>query len=91
MVVVDIDHPDIEQFINWKVHEEQKVAALVSGSKMCEKHLNRIMAACREGERDDRFIAKKTLNCGARLLRPAKRRARELRPTSDRVRPAGSY
>ncbi len=59
MVVVDIDHPDIEQFINWKVHEEQKVAALVSGSKMCEKHLNRIMAACREGEGDDRFIAKK--------------------------------
>ena len=59
MVVVDIDHPDIEQFINWKVLEEQKVAALVSGSKMCEKHLNRIMAACREGEGDDRFIAKK--------------------------------
>ena len=59
MVVVDIDHPDIEQFINWKVYEEQKVAALVSGSKMCEKHLNRIMAACRQGEGDDRFIAKK--------------------------------
>ncbi len=59
MVVVDIDHPDIEQFINWKVYEEQKVAALVSGSKMCEKHLNRIMAACLEGEGDDRFIAKK--------------------------------
>ncbi len=59
MVVVDIDHPDIEQFINWKVHEEQKVAALVSGSKMCEKHLNRIMAACYKGEGDDRFIAKK--------------------------------
>ena len=59
MVVVDIDHPDIEQFINWKVLEEQKVAALVSGSKMCEKHLNRIMAACCDGESDDRFVAKK--------------------------------
>src|SRR5690606_300445 len=33
MVVVDIDHPDIEQYINWKVKEEQKVAALVTGSK----------------------------------------------------------
>ena len=33
MVCLDADHPDIEQFINWKVHEEQKVAALVSGSK----------------------------------------------------------
>jgi ribonucleoside-diphosphate reductase alpha chain len=34
MVVVDIDHPDIEDFINWKVKEEQKVAALVTGSKI---------------------------------------------------------
>ncbi|MEE8545593.1 MAG: vitamin B12-dependent ribonucleotide reductase, partial [Alphaproteobacteria bacterium] len=33
MVSVDIDHPDIEEFINWKVIEEQKVAALVAGSK----------------------------------------------------------
>jgi ribonucleoside-diphosphate reductase alpha chain len=27
MVVVDIDHPDVEEFIKWKVTEEQKVAA----------------------------------------------------------------
>ena len=33
MVVVDIDHPDIEDYINWKVKEEQKVAALVTGSQ----------------------------------------------------------
>jgi len=46
MVVVDIDHPDIEEFINWKVVEEQKVSALVSGSKLNEIHLNRIMKAC---------------------------------------------
>ena len=56
MVVVDIDHPDVEKFIDWKVEEEQKVAALVSGSKMCEKHLNRIMSVCREGDSDDRFV-----------------------------------
>jgi ribonucleoside-diphosphate reductase alpha chain len=43
MVVVDIDHPDIEQYINWKVREEQKVAALVTGSKACSKHLTAIM------------------------------------------------
>ena len=51
MVVVDIDHPDIEDYIDWKVIEEQKVAALVAGSKITEKHLNAIMAACeaREG------------------------------------------
>jgi ribonucleoside-diphosphate reductase alpha chain len=48
MVIVDIDHPDIEAFIDWKMIEEQKVAALVAGSKLAQRRLNRIMAACRE-------------------------------------------
>jgi ribonucleoside-diphosphate reductase alpha chain len=48
MVIVDADHPDIEQYIDWKVVEEQKVAALVAGSKLAAKHLNRIIAACHE-------------------------------------------
>jgi len=47
MVICDMDHPDIEQFINWKVIEEQKVASLVAGSKMHERHLNTIFAAIR--------------------------------------------
>ena len=46
MVTVDIDHPDIETYIDWKVIEEQKVAALVTGSKVTQTHLNRVMAAC---------------------------------------------
>jgi ribonucleoside-diphosphate reductase alpha chain len=46
MVILDIDHPDIEAFIDWKVIEEQKVAALVTGSKLNAKHLNAIMKAC---------------------------------------------
>lgn len=46
MVVVDIDHPDIEDYINWKVKEEQKVAALVTGSKVVSAHLTAIMKAC---------------------------------------------
>ncbi len=50
MVVVDIDHPDIEQFIHWKVIEEQKVAALVAGSKATSYHLNKIMEACNNTE-----------------------------------------
>ncbi|HEX6442583.1 MAG TPA: vitamin B12-dependent ribonucleotide reductase, partial [Stellaceae bacterium] len=54
MVIVDADHPDIEDFIDWKVIEEQKVAALVSGSKLAAKHLNLIMAACRD-EAEDPF------------------------------------
>ncbi|MBC7156588.1 MAG: vitamin B12-dependent ribonucleotide reductase [Rhodobacteraceae bacterium] len=45
MVICDMDHPDIEQFINWKVIEEQKVASLVAGSKAHEARLNDIFAA----------------------------------------------
>jgi ribonucleoside-diphosphate reductase alpha chain len=61
MVTVDIDHPDIEDYIDWKVREEQKVAALVSGSKLASKHLNLVMLACVEGEAlgDDRFVPAK--------------------------------
>jgi ribonucleoside-diphosphate reductase alpha chain len=46
MVIVDADHPDIEAFIDWKVKEEQKVAALVTGSKVVKQHLAKIMSAC---------------------------------------------
>lgn len=53
MVVVDIDHPDIETYIDWKVHEEQKVAALVTGSKIVKKHLTAIMKACVNCEADN--------------------------------------
>ncbi|MFD0978620.1 vitamin B12-dependent ribonucleotide reductase [Tropicimonas aquimaris] len=45
MVICDADHPDIEEFINWKVKEEQKVASIVAGSKMHESKLNEIFAA----------------------------------------------
>ena len=55
MVVVDIDHPDIEEYINWKVKEEQKVAALVTGSKIVASHLKAIMKACNELSGEDRF------------------------------------
>ena len=48
MVVVDVDHPDIEAFIDWKVKEEEKVAALVAGSKIGEKHLKAIMQGLRQ-------------------------------------------
>ncbi|MFV1440612.1 MULTISPECIES: vitamin B12-dependent ribonucleotide reductase [unclassified Phaeobacter] len=47
MVIVDADHPDIEQFIDWKVIEEQKVASIVAGSKMHEKMLNGLFEAIR--------------------------------------------
>ncbi len=47
MVIVDVDHPDIEDFIDWKMREEQKVAALVTGSKVCRQAMKAILAACR--------------------------------------------
>ena len=57
MVVVDVDHPDIEGYIDWKVKEEQKVAALVTGSRIVKQHLTAIMKACVncEGHDDDCF------------------------------------
>jgi ribonucleoside-diphosphate reductase alpha chain len=33
MVCLDLDHPDVEQFVNWKVREELKVAAMAEGIK----------------------------------------------------------
>jgi ribonucleoside-diphosphate reductase alpha chain len=61
MVIVDTDHPDIEQFIDWKVREEQKVAALVTGSKINQKHLKAVLKACVncEGSGDDCFQPEK--------------------------------
>ncbi len=57
MVIVDMDHPDIETFINWKVIEEQKVASLVAGSKIHEARLNDIFAALKsfDGAEADAF------------------------------------
>jgi ribonucleoside-diphosphate reductase alpha chain len=57
MVVVDADHPDIEAYVDWKVKEEQKVAALVTGSKIVRQHMTAIMKACVncEGHDDDCF------------------------------------
>jgi ribonucleoside-diphosphate reductase alpha chain len=56
MVTLDIDHPDIEEYINWKAREEHKVAALVAGSKLTNYHLNNIIKACySEHPENDRF------------------------------------
>jgi ribonucleoside-diphosphate reductase alpha chain len=60
MVCIDLDHPDIVDFIQWKVKEERKVASLVTGSKICKKHLEAIfetMSSC-ELDGDAKFSAK---------------------------------
>ncbi len=50
MVCLDLDHPDIEEFVMWKVKEERKVAALVTGSKVCKDSLKAIMSALVDSE-----------------------------------------
>ena len=67
MVSLDLDHPDIEAFISWKVNEEQKVASLVTGSRLNSKHLNAILNACHSDEHsgDDAFNPK--VNKGLRV------------------------
>ena len=45
MVTLDADHPDVEDYINWKVEEEQKVVSLVIGSKVLKKHTRLIEQA----------------------------------------------
>jgi ribonucleoside-diphosphate reductase alpha chain len=60
MVICDADHPDIEDFINWKVIEEQKVASIVAGSKMHEQKLNGIFEAIKtwDGKEEDAYDPK---------------------------------
>lgn len=45
MVTLDLDHPDIEEYIDWKPSEEEKVSALVIGSTILQKHANSLMDA----------------------------------------------
>ncbi|MCG6963339.1 MAG: vitamin B12-dependent ribonucleotide reductase, partial [Acidobacteria bacterium] len=46
MVCLNIDHPDIESFIEWKAVEERKVAALVTGSRVMRQRLQDVVDAC---------------------------------------------
>ncbi len=71
MVTLDVDHPDIEKYVNWKAVEEQKVAALVAGSKQIKKHLRRVMEAAQIEVAGDRFDPKDN-----KALRKAVARAR---------------
>jgi ribonucleoside-diphosphate reductase alpha chain len=73
MVCLDMDHPDIEEFINWKVKEEQKVASLVAGSAACNYHLNAIMNACyQEHPENDRFNPKLNLKLQKSVIQARK-------------------
>ena len=56
MVTLDLDHPDIEEYIDWKSSEEEKVSALVIGSNILQKNANSLMDAIWEfGDDEGRF------------------------------------
>ena len=72
MVTLDMDHPDIEEFIEWKVKEERKVAALAAGSRITRRCLKNIIQGCwTEGLTEEtRFEVQKN-----KVLRKAVRKA----------------
>ena len=56
MVTLDLDHPDIEEYIDWKSSEEEKVSALVIGSNILQKNANSLMDAIwKFGDDEGRF------------------------------------
>ncbi|GJL91479.1 vitamin B12-dependent ribonucleotide reductase [Hyphococcus sp.] len=68
MVVVDADHPDIEDFVSWKTREEEKVAALVAGSRAMAKHLPLVLEACWKSEdKETRFDPKQNASLKAAI------------------------
>ncbi|MBY0308141.1 MAG: adenosylcobalamin-dependent ribonucleoside-diphosphate reductase, partial [Phycisphaerales bacterium] len=48
MVCLDMDHPDIQTFINWKVREEIKVQAMVEGLKVLKELDPKVARQCEE-------------------------------------------
>lgn len=58
MVVLNADHPDVEQFINWKVDEERKVVALAAGSQLVRKVWEEIRAAYNSPEAPKELVSR---------------------------------
>jgi ribonucleoside-diphosphate reductase alpha chain len=58
MVIVNVDHPDVEKFIEWKAKEEEKVAALVAGSKVAATFLEAIMEEAKVNGTDEKLNEK---------------------------------
>ena len=70
MVTLELDHPDIEEYIDWKPSEEEKVSALVIGSTILQKHADQIMEAVWEhGDDEGRFNQKTNLGLRKAMVR----------------------
>ena len=85
MVICDMDHPDIEEFINWKVREEQKVASLVVGSRTTEKMLKGLFAAIANWDGRHEQACDPRQNPGLKLAVSAARNAMVPQAYIDRV------
>ena len=73
MVTLDLDHPDIEEYIDWKPSEEEKVSALVIGSAILQKHANGLMEAIWEhGDDEGRFSQQTNLGLRRAMVRAIK-------------------
>jgi ribonucleoside-diphosphate reductase alpha chain len=48
ITILDADHPDIEEFIDWKPNEEYKVSTMVVGSNVIRRHIENIKIALRD-------------------------------------------
>jgi len=53
MVCLDLDHPDIEAFVDWKMLEERKVAMMAAGSVLLGRHWNSICEAVEKSATKD--------------------------------------
>lgn len=53
MITLDLDHPDISQYVNWKMKEEEKVSALIAGAASLQKNANAIFATIADWEGDE--------------------------------------
>mgnify|MGYP001827632211 FL=1 len=73
MVCLDLDHPDIEEFVSWKAVEERKVAALVAGSRTIRRQLAAILDCCFSDDGSAQIDPKENHNL-ARRIRTARRR-----------------
>ena len=70
MVTLDLDHPDIEEYIDWKPSEEEKVSALVIGSSILQKHADSIMESIWAFEEDEgRFDQKINIDLKKAMVR----------------------
>ena len=94
MVVVDIDHPDIEDYINWKVNEEHKVAALVTGSQDSGRAAQRHPQGLRQLRGRRRRLLRSQMQPGAEARGQSRAQGQgsgQRHPPGDPVRPPGLH